>query len=101
MHELVPPIHWIRAHASLKQPQCSEQTSCYWHPAVMPVSVLMDWIAKFIIWLTHSMAMFLQENMLLLDLAVSCALPAHINAVHDFDALVSRGLSGVFSSIFI
>lgn len=67
----------------------------------MPVSVLMDWIAKFIIWLTHSMAMFLQENMLLLDLAVSCALPAHINAVHDFDALVSRGLSGVFSSIFI
>lgn len=47
------------------------------------------------------MAMFLQENMMLLDLAASCALPAHINAVLDLDALVSQGLSGVFSSIFV
>lgn len=49
----------------------------------------------------HSLAMFLEENMLLLDLAVSCALPGHINVVHDLDDLFSQGLSGVFSSIFV
>jgi hypothetical protein len=39
--------------------------------------------------------------MLLLGLAVSCAVPAHINVVHDLDDLFSQGLSGVFSSIFV